>query len=119
MLNAGLIAVLSLMAMPTSTQDSRGDTETDFQAPPPPPARLTPREGQTADTAAGRAGERRTRDQVDGVRPLARIDNRVQNRVQSRLRNRIDRNYDARANATSPFAVAVEATQRAGRRGRR
>jgi hypothetical protein len=83
---------------------------------PPPPS--SPRTGQTADTAAGRVGERQRADQADGIEPMARINNRIANRVQSRVRNRIDRNYDPMANASSPFAIAGQATGRTTRRNR-
>ncbi len=94
---------------------AQADTLAD-EPPPPPPS--STRAGQTADTAAGRVGERRRADQTDGIEPMARINSRIANRVQSRVRNRIDRNYDPTANATSPFAVAGQATGRATRRDR-
>lgn len=83
------------------------------QLPPPQSTAPSTREGQIAESAAGQAGVRQTRAQVEGVNPLARINNRIQNRIQARLRNRIDRNYDPRANATSPFEAADQATERA------
>lgn len=79
------------------------------------PVVVAPQVGQTADSAAGRIGQRRGRDAgartIDAA-PMARIDTRIRNRVQNRLRNRIDRNYDPRDNAAAPFAVAdAEATR--------
>lgn len=67
--------------------------------------------GQTVSSAAGRIGERQTRDelaQAIGVKPMARINGRIQNRVQNRVRNRIDRYYDPQANVNSPFIVSGE-----------
>jgi hypothetical protein len=65
--------------------------------------------GQVASSAAGRAGQRQTRDQgIVGLQPLGAIDGRIRNRVESRIRSRIDRYYDPQANALSPFVVAGE-----------
>lgn len=75
-------------------------------------------QAETARSAAGRAGERQTRDQVaqdTGIKPMARIESRIQNRVQSRIRNRVDRSYEPQANATSPFAAAGDQARSAGR----
>lgn len=114
-----LVAMLVITASAASAwaQDVGGLTvdPTLNQLPPSQSASQPPRAGQTADSAAGQAGVRQTRAQVDGVNPTARISNRVQNRVQVRLRNRIDSNYDPRANATSPFEVADQAAERANR----
>ncbi|MBN8849642.1 MULTISPECIES: hypothetical protein [unclassified Sphingomonas] len=72
--------------------------------------------GRTADSAVGEVGQRQTRTQVaPNIEPLARIDSRIQNRVQNRIRNRIDRYYDPQANATSPFAVAVDQARKGSR----
>lgn len=76
--------------------------------------------GKVADSAAGQAGQRMTRDQnAAKVEPMARLETRIANRVQSRIRNRIDRYYDPKANATSPFVDAGEQAAKAGRRPRR
>lgn len=113
---AWLIAILMATTAPAPAQDARIEVDTDLEAlPPPSPAPAL----RVAETAAGRVGERRTRAQVEGVQPMARINNRIQNRVQARIRNRIDRNYDPIANATSPFAVAGEAIQRSSQQPRR
>ncbi len=115
----GLIAMLMMSATvaPAWAQDVGGLTvdPTLDQLPPPQFTTPPPRAGQIAESAAGQAGERQTRARVEGVNPLARINNRIQNRVQARLRSRIDRNYDPRANATSPFEAADQATERAVR----
>ena len=111
-----LIATLLTISTPAFAQDA-GRLSVDpalEQLPPPQPTMPVPRAGQTADGLSGQAGVRQSRDQVEGVNPMARIGNRIQNRVQARLRNRIDRNYDPRANATSPFDIAGQETQRAG-----
>lgn len=63
---------------------------------------------RTAETSAGEIGQRQTRDEVEGVAPLARISNRIRNRVQLRINNRIDRNYDLPASTSSAFAVAED-----------
>lgn len=114
-----LIAMLmmSATAAPVWAQDVGGLTvdPTLNQLPPPQSTTSPPRAGQIAESAAGQAGVRQTRAQVEGVNPMARINNRIQNRVQARLRNRIDRNYDPRANASSPFEAADQATARAAR----
>lgn len=71
--------------------------------------------GRVARSSAGEVGQRQTREDVENVRPLARIDSRIANRVQSRLRTRIDRNYDLQGNTTSSFAVASDEAREAGR----
>lgn len=114
----GVIAMLmiSATAAPAWAQDVGGLTvDPTLNQLPPPQSTQPPRAGQTAESVAGQAGVRQTRAQVEGVNPMARINNRIQNRVQARLRNRIDRNYDPRANATSPFEAAGQATARAAR----
>lgn len=119
---AYLIAALAVCAAasPARGQSTDGITvdPTLNDLPPPQSALPMAPEGQVAESAAGQAGLRQTRDQVDGIDPLARINNRIQNRVQTRVRNRIDRNYDPVANATSPFDVAGQATERATQRPR-
>ena len=107
--------MMSAIAAPALAQDVGGLTvdPTLNQLPPPQSNTPPPQAGQIAESAAGQAGVRQTRAQVEGVNPMARINNRIQNRVQARLRNRIDRNYDPRANATSPFEAADQATERA------
>lgn len=90
------------------------------QLPPPQPSTIGPQPvGNTADSAAGPAGTRRTQSSFAGIDPIARLNTRVQNRVQSRLRNRIDRNYDPRANARSPFDAAADEVGNSSRRQRR
>ncbi len=76
------------------------------------------REGETARSIVGQAGQRQTREKVAqdaGIEPMARINGRIQNRAQTRIRNRIDRYYDPQANAASPFEVAGEQARSAGR----
>lgn len=113
---ASLLLALCLSA-PTMAQDRYpGDTQ-DQAAPVQQPLPET-RQGETARSAAGQAGQRQTREEVAaeaGIEPMGRINGRVQNRVQSRIRNRIDRYYDPQANATSPFAVAGDQARTAGR----
>lgn len=108
--------VLFTAATPAWAQKALRDTEADTEVALTSPLAPVPSVGRTADTAAGRVGERRSREQVDGVGPMGRVNNRIQNRVQARLRNRIDRNYDPRANATSPFTVAGDAAQSSSQR---
>lgn len=65
----------------------------------PPPAALDTSTTVTPTTAAGRVGERQTRDDTAreaGIEPMARINNRIDNRIRSRLRTRLDRNYTDR-----------------------
>lgn len=113
----GVIAILTMSAIaaPAWAQDVGGLAvdPTLNQLPPPQSISPAPQAGQIAESAAGQAGVRQSRAQVEGLNPLARISNRIQNRVQARLRNRIDRNYDPRANATSPFEGADQAIERA------
>jgi hypothetical protein len=74
-----------------------------------------PLPGRIGRSSVGEVGQRQARDQdIDGLRPTARIANRIQNRVQSRLRTRIDRTYDPQANAALPFAVAEGETRTTG-----
>lgn len=116
------VATLALLAAPPpapAQQRGAARDEEDSAMPAPPPTTGTRptgdgSRGQVAGSAAGRAGQRRTRLDVTGVVATARIDTRVANRVQARLRNRIDRYFDPQANATSPFKVAGEQTQRQG-----
>jgi hypothetical protein len=112
----GLVAMLMMIATaaPAWSQDVGGLTVDPTLNQLPLPQTTTPpaRPGRIADSAAGQAGVRQTRAQVEGVNPMARINSRIQNRVQARLRNRIDRDYDPRANASSPFETAGEATGR-------
>lgn len=120
--SASLIATLVVCASASPAWgQSADDTSADpalIDAPVAQSSIPTAPEGQVAESAAGQAGLRQTRDQIDGIDPLARINNRIQNRVQARVRNRIDRNYDPQANATSPFEIAGQATERATPRPR-
>lgn len=109
--------LLILSAAPVVAQDRYQDDEqgrvTSVQQPLP-----ETRQGETARSAAGQAGQRQTREilaQDAGIEPMARINGRIQNRVQSRIRNRIDRYYDPQANAASPFEVAGDQARAAGR----
>jgi len=108
--------VLCLTA-PAAAQDRY---QNDSQSQPPPIQQSLPetRQGETARSAAGQAGQRQSREQIAqdaSIEPMARINGRIQNRVQSRIRNRIDRYYDPQANATSPFEVAGDQARTAGR----
>lgn len=72
--------------------------------------------GQAPLVAAGKVGQRQTREEAaPNLQSLRRVQNRISNRVQSRLRNRIDRFYDPQANATSPFEVASDQARTTGR----
>lgn len=67
------------------------------------------RQGQVAESSAGKVGERQTKAAtVANIKPMARVNSRIHNRVENRIRNRIDRNYDPKANATSPFETATD-----------
>lgn len=71
--------------------------------------------GEVAESAAGKVGQRETREQTQAnIEPMARINNRVPNRIQNRIHNRIDRYYNPQANVTSPFDVAAEQARKAG-----
>lgn len=114
----GVSLLLALcLAAPAMAQDRYQDDTQDQSAPVQQPLPET-RQGETARSAAGQAGQRQTREllaQDAGIEPMARINGRVQNRVQSRIRNRIDRYYDPQANAVSPFEVAGDQARTAGR----
>ena len=106
----------------SASDDGSSDQQLDQSAPlqwqPTQPATTpsAPLPGRIARSSVGEVGQRQARDQdVNGLRPTARIASRIENRVQSRLRTRIDRTYDPQANATSPFAVAEDQTRAAGR----
>jgi len=71
----------------------------------------TNQNGRIADSSAGTAGQRVTRGQAAGIRPMARIANRVQNRIE----NRIDRNYNPNAMSADPFAIAGDQARTAVR----
>lgn len=129
MRNRLLICVCFAAANPAAAQMRTAAVTSplnDQEEQPTPPQRPTPIEtnqaGRTSQTSAGQVGQRQTRDTAAveaGIKPMARIANRIQNRVQNRLRNRIDQNYDVRANATDPFAVAEDQARSGGRSDRR
>ena len=105
------------LTAPAVAQDRYQD---DSQSQPAPMQQSLPetRQGETARSAAGQAGQRQSREQIAqdaSIKPTARINGRIQNRVQSRIRNRIDRYYDPQANAASPFEVAGDQARTAGR----
>lgn len=115
---SGVSFLLALcLTAPAGAQDRYQDDLQDQPAPVQQPLPET-RQGGTARSAAGQAGQRQTREQIAqdaGIEPMARINGRIQNRVQSRIRNRIDRYYSPQANAASPFEVAGEQARAAGR----
>ncbi len=120
-MHGGMRDVSFLLALcltaPAMAQDRYQDDLQDQPAPVQQPLPET-RQGETARSAAGQAGQRQTREQIAqdaGIEPMARINGRIQNRVQSRIRNRIDRYYDPQANAASPFVVAGDQARAAGR----
>lgn len=116
-MRCALFLLALCLTMPAMAQDRYQD-ETQEQAPPVQQQLPETRQGETARSAAGQAGQRQTREQIAqdaGIEPMARINGRVQNRVQSRIRNRIDRYYDPQANAASPFEVAGDQARTAGR----
>lgn len=110
-----LSALLLLIAAPATAQRTAPAAEPDYPPRPAPSAAPETKPGEVAKSTVGQAGQRQQREDVAGVRPMARIDSRIQNRVQSRIRNRIDRDYDPQANAISPFEAAGERTRNAGR----
>lgn len=79
---------------------------------------VNPQAAGTATTSAGQVGQRQSRTDASreiGTQPMARINNRIPNRVQARVRTRIQRNYNPQLHVTSPFAVAEESVEAAGR----
>ena len=119
---ASVFLLLLSLTSPAEAQDrgrsnnpGTGSEQTELE--PLPMVRL----GEVAQSAAGQAGKRQTREQVAaqiGIAAMARVNSRIQNRVQARIRNRIDQYYDPRANAATPFAVASEQANAAGQRRR-
>ncbi|MGW8192427.1 hypothetical protein [Sphingomonas hankookensis] len=106
------------LTVPVVAQDRYQDDTQDQPAPIQQQTLPETRQGETARSVAGQAGQRQSREQIAqdaGIEPMARINGRVQNRVQSRIRNRIDRYYDPQANAASPFEVAGDQARTAGR----
>lgn len=117
-------AAVLLAAMPAAAQvRTPPPTDQDDEQPVPQPQQQptqprTNEAGRVAESSVGQVGQRQTRESAateTGIKPMARIASRVQNRVQNRVRNRIDRDYDPRANATDPFAVAEDQTKTSGR----
>lgn len=107
------IAAVSFMSASVSAQTQRQD---DAWEQPAPTSRAN-QAGNTANTAAGKVGERQSmRGQAIGAQPMARIDSRIQNRVNSRVQSRIDKNYQSQASAADSFAVAEEQTRSPRRR---
>lgn len=103
----------SVSAQTRSTQTQRQDDAWEQ----PAPASRANQAGNTANTAAGKVGERQaTRGQAIGAQPMARIDSRIQNRVNSRIQSRIDKNYQSQASTADPFAVAEEQARSPRRR---
>ena len=70
--------------------------------------------GRVAGSSVGKIGQRQTKQEMQGIRPMARLGNRIQNHVQLRLRNRIDRAYQPQADISDPFAVADDQARTAG-----
>jgi hypothetical protein len=120
-LRAAAVFIAMSAAVPAISQDRPNDDEEQLASPGPVPAPMASRPnaaglGRVADSAAGRAGQRRTRYQDPAAAAVMRISSRIANRVQSRIGNRIDPNYSPTANATSPFETASERTRTPGRR---
>lgn len=69
-----------------NTQDDQGLSDSPLTPSTPDPVR-------TADTIAGRIGQRATREQVSEtlkVEPIVRIKNRISSRIENRINNVID-----------------------------
>lgn len=111
----GVSAITLCLAVPVRAQDQtirdRTPDTTFVPATSAPSGGRIAEGGLTPDSLAGRAGQRRTRDQVTGVAPMARIQNRISNRVQSRISNRLDRRYNGSNDVISPFRAAADETQ--------
>jgi hypothetical protein len=111
----GAAAITLCLALPVLAQDrSLRDGTPDTTFAPAPSASFgggVAEAGSSPDSLAGRAGQRRTRDQVTGVAPMARIQNRIINRVQSRISNRLGRRYNGSNDVTSPFKAAADEVQ--------
>lgn len=104
-LRATIMSVL-MVANPALAQDSQssaGQTSGDLTSV-----------GRVADSPVGEIGQRQTKQETQGIRPMARISSRIQNRVQLRLRNRIDRAYRPQTDMSNPFMVADDQARTAG-----
>lgn len=111
-----LLVPLPSAAQTSARQGDDGEQQVEVQPPQPQFQPLPTRPiGRVAPSAVGEVGQRRTREEAEGIEPLARIDTRVANRVQSRLRTRIDRSYDPQANPASATAIAQDRARTAGR----
>lgn len=99
-----LLSSAPSLALPRSSNMQDDEYQPLSQSSPVSPTPV----GRVADTGVGEVGQRQTRDQTNGIKPMARLATRIQNRVQLRLSTRIDRDYDPQADATSLFSVAEE-----------
>lgn len=106
------------VATPAMAQ-GRDDDQPPTAAQPAQNVSAENRSGLIVNSAVGRAGQRQTRDQFQGIEPMARIGNRFANRVQNRISNRIGRQYSFGGSATSPFSVAADQVKSANPRSRR
>jgi hypothetical protein len=83
-------------------------------------AAAAPPQGTTADTSAGRVGQRQERDRSPvNVAPMERISSRVATRVESRIQNRIDRNYVGQSGVADAITTAGNRARTAGQGRRR
>ena len=118
-LRPGIAAVALCVAAPALAQH-RPARDNDAELPiatPAPAPQSTARgdeidRGRVADSSVGRAGKRKSRNDVQGAAATTRINNRISNRVQTRVSNRIDAYYDPLGDAARPFEAAEERARR-------
>ncbi len=114
------VPAVQVVAQVRTTSDStdQGDNgQVDVQQQRQIPVQIN-QAGRVGDSAVGQVGQRQTRENAElttGIKPTARLASRIQNRVQNRIRNRIDRDYDPKANATDPFAIAEDQARKNSR----
>jgi hypothetical protein len=112
-----LIWLFMLSSTSSAVAQSVGDHSKGTPLRLPTSSTVEERDGQVAESSAGRVGERQMRQGVAGIRPVARIAGRIANRVDSRIRNRLDRNYAPQTDTSSSFVYAGEVVAKAGRPG--
>ncbi|WP_029724396.1 hypothetical protein [Sphingomonas sp. UNC305MFCol5.2] len=116
-LRFGAVALALCVAAPALAQDLSGQDD-EIAAPyaEQPAASVT--SPKISDKNDKKTGERQARDAVEGIEPMARINNRIPNRIPNRIQNRIDRDFRGIGTATAASAAAQSAARRSNAQGR-
>lgn len=117
-LRFGAVALALCVAAPALAQDLSGQDD-EIAAPyaEQPAASVTsPKIG--SDKTDKKTGERQARDAVEGIEPMARINNRIPSRIPNRIQNRIDRDFRGIGTATGASTAAQSAARRSNAQGR-